>query len=454
MTVDLYLHNGLIVTEESVAKGGLVVDQGKVVEIVSTNAKVVANQIIDLNGKVLLPGLVDGHVHFHAPGRDYWEGYITGSQAAAAGGVTTIIDMPLNGIPPTIDALKLQEKRDRIAHEPVVDYAHWAGLIPNNLSDLVGLHANGVVGFKCFMSGAATEEFTNVKDDTMYAGLLQARQLGSLVGVHAENFELIDSFEKKLHTEGRIDRLAWLESRPPVTELEAVHRALFWAKETGGKMHIVHTSIRSGIDMVTHAKNEGVNVTVETCPHFLTFTDQDFLIVGPELKCDPPLRSRETVEALWESLLAGEIDTVGSDHAPCTVAEKEEGLENIWKAWSGITGIQATLPVLLTEGVHKRGLKLNRLVKLIAGNPARIFGLYPRKGALLPGSDADFVIVDINQEWKMEKEEILSKNKHSPYVGFPFKGKVEQTYVRGQMVFDRGSITAEPGYGRLVLRNN
>jgi allantoinase len=206
--------------------------------------------------------------------------------------------------------------------------------------------------------------------------------------------------------------------------------------------------------LVTRAKKEGIKVTVETCPHYLVFADEDLLRVGPELKCDPPLRNRENVEALWESILVGEIDSIGSDHAPCTVEEKNEGLDDIWKAWAGITGIQATLPVLLTEGVHKRGLKLNTLAKLIAGNPARIFGLYPGKGALIPGSDADFVVVDLEQEWTMKKEQILSKNKHSPYIGYPFKGKVEQTYVRGKLVFDRGCITANPGYGRLVLRNS
>jgi allantoinase len=221
---------------------------------------------------------------------------------------------------------------------------------------------------------------------------------------------------------------------------------------TKGNLHIVHISIAKGIRAVEEAKKRGVSVTAETCPHYLTLDQDDFVRLGPVAKCAPPLRTRQEVDALWECVLAGLVDTIASDHSPCTWDEKAAGMTNIWKGWGGISGIQTMLPAIITEGVHKRGLPLTALVRMMSSNPARIFGLYPQKGALQPGSDADFVVVDLDKEWTLTTNDLFYKNKHSPYVGYTFKGKVEQTYIRGKQVYKDGMIVVEPGYGKALRR--
>lgn len=452
MKPDLYLKNGLIVTEERIFSGGIVVAHGKIVELVSDEAEVEASEVIDLQGKVVLPGLVDDHVHFNEPGRTHWEGYRTGSMAAAAGGVTTILEMPLNAIPPSIDKDKLAIKRQAIQNESVVDYAHWGGLVDNNLDALEGLHKDGVVGFKAFMSASGVE-FERVNDDVLYAGLLRTRELGNVIGVHAENEFVTSLLGRQLRESGRVDRAAWSESRPPSTELEAILRAIYWAKVAEGNLHIVHVTLADGIRAADKAKQEGVHVTVETCPHYLFFDEDDFIRLGPVAKCAPPLRSRKEVEELWECVLEGKVDTIASDHSPCSWADKEPGLQNIWNAWGGISGVQTMLPAILTEGVHKRGLPLTDLVRMMSANPARIFGLYPQKGSLLPGTDADLVVVDLEKEWRLTKNDLFYKNKHSPYMDYSFRGAVVQTIIRGVTVYQEGKITVSPGFGRLLLRN-
>lgn len=452
MQADLYLKNGLVVTEDTTFQGGVVVGQGKITQLVAGDIPVKAAETIDLRGKTVLPGLIDDHVHFNEPGREHWEGYRTGSMAAAAGGITTVMDMPLNASPPSIDRDKLLHKRRAVKAEAVIDYAHWGGLVDNNLADLAGLHEEGVIGFKAFMSASGVD-FERVNDDVLYAGLLRAREFGNLVAVHAESEHVTALLGRQLRDAGRTDRAAWSESRPPATELEAVNRAIYWAKVAASNLHVVHVTIAAGIRAAAQAKREGVNVTVETCPHYLFFDQNDFARIGPAAKCAPPIRSREEVDKLWDCVLTGLVDTIASDHSPCPWADKEPGLENIWQAWGGINGVQSMLPVMLTEGVHKRGLPLPALARMMVANPARIFGLYPQKGSLLPGSDADLVIVDLDKEWSLTVDDLLYKNKHSAYAGYSFKGAIERTIVRGTTVYQNGQITAEPGFGQLLRRN-
>jgi len=451
MKADLYLKNGRIVTEENSFIGGIVIRQGKISQLVAGEANIDATETIDLAGKVVLPGLVDDHVHFNEPGREHWEGYHTGSMAAAASGITTIMEMPLNATPPSIDRAKLLHKREAVKDKSVVDYGHWGGLVDNNLDALDELHAEGIIGYKAFMSASGVD-FERVNDDVLYAGLLKTRDLGNLLGVHAESEYVTGLLARQLQAAGRTDRAAWHESRPPATELEAIRRAIYWADVAGGNLHIVHVTIADGIRAVAEAKRAGVNVTVETCPHYLFFDHDDFIRIGPAAKCAPPLRSRDDVESLWQCVLDGLVDTIASDHSPCPWADKEPGMDNIWQAWGGISGVQSMLPVLLTEGVHKRGLSLPELVRMMSANPARIFGLYPQKGSLLPGADADVTIIDLDKEWTLTVDDLLYKNKHSAYVGYTFKGAVERTIVRGQTVSLEGRILAEPGYGQLVRR--
>ena len=453
MSADLYLKNAQVVTENAAFPGGVLVDSGKIAQVVSGAAEIDAAEVIDLNGKLLLPGVVDGHVHFNQPGRDHWEGYRTGSMAAAAGGVTTVLDMPLNATPPTINKGLLERKRQVVEHEAVVDYAHWGGLVDNNLEELAGMNAEGVVGFKAFMSNSGVD-FARLDDDLIYAGLLKMKQLGSLIGMHAENEDVTAYLGQQLRMLGRTDRASWYESRPPETELEAIQRACFWAKATGGNLHIVHVSIPEGLRAIARARAEGAHVSAETCPHYLFFDHQDFERIGPAAKCAPPIRSRETVEALWQCVKAGLVDTIGSDHSPCTWDEKARGMDNIWDAWGGISGLQLMLPALLTAGVHQRGLPLTHLVRMLSASPARLFGLYPQKGDIRPGTDADLVVVDPDREWTLSADQLLYKNKHSAYVGYSFHGMVVQTLVRGKTVYQDGKAVAEPGYGKLLYRSH
>lgn len=449
MSADYYLKNAQIATEENVFTGGIVIADGKIVQLVAGDVPVDAAQVIDLGGKHVLPGLVDAHVHLNEPGREETEGYRTGSMAAAAGGVTTVLDMPLNASPPTIDVANLQRKRAVAQSRSVVDYAHWGGLVNNNLAELDALNEEGVIGFKAFMSESGVD-FARIDDDVLMAALHRMVDLKNVVAVHAENEYVTRFLAEQLQRSGRTDAMAWPESRPTSQEIEAIARAIYWAGVTGGRLHIVHISNSGGVQQVTRAKGAGIAVTAETCPHYLFFDHTDFQRIGPAAKCAPPLRDLAEVEELWRCVLAGQVDIIASDHSPCQWAAKEAGQENIWKAWGGINGLQSGLAVLLTEGVHKRGLPLPDLVRMMCTNPARIFGLFPQKGTLLPGSDADLVVVDLEKEWTLTTDDLFYKNKHSAYVGTTFRGAIEQTYLRGQPVYQNGQILVEPGYGKLV----
>jgi len=346
----------------------------------------------------------------------------------------------------------LEHKRQVVASQAVVDYGNWGGLVDNNLADLDAMNDDGVIGYKAFASASGVD-FERLNDDLIYAGLNKMREMGNLIGLHAENEWVCAYLSQGLKSAGRTDRAAWYESRPPFAELETVQRASYWAKVTGGNLHVVHVSIADGIRSIAEARQAGVHVTAETCPHYLFFDHQDFERIGPAAKCAPPLRSRQDVEALWECVLGGLVDTIGSDHSPCTWDEKEKGLENIWKAWGGISGVQLTLPVLISEGVNKRGLELPALARMLSYNPARLFGLYPQKGTIQVGADADLAVVDLNKEWTLSSEQLFYKNKFSAYVGSTFKGQVKRTLVRGKTVYQDGRIVAQPGYGKLLRRS-
>lgn len=453
MSLDRYLRNATVVTENDTFSGGIFIDSGKIVEILPGSPDIPASRVDNLRGKVIMPGLVDSHVHLNEPGRTEWEGYLTGSMAAASGGITTFLDMPLNCVPYTTNRHALLEKRNEVIRKSVIDYGFWGGLVDDNLAELPGLAEEGVIGFKAFMSDSGVD-FRYIQDDLLCEGLAWIQKNEHILGVHALNQSFSSYRMKRFIQAGRLDRKAWCETFPPDSELEAILRAIYWAKVTGGRLHIVHVSIAEGLRAIAAAREAGVPVSGETCPHYLFLDEDDFERIGPAAKCAPPLRTRDEVEALWECLAKGYVDLVASDHSPCTWAEKEKGLQNIWQAWGGISGLQTMLPVMLSEGYHKRNIPLPTLVRLMAGNPARFYGLYPQKGALMPGADADLVVIDLEKSWQLKTEGLLYRNPVSPYIGCTFTGQVVETIVRGATVFREGSVTVQPGYGLEVRRGS
>ncbi len=441
---DLYIRNGRVVTEEREFLGGVAVTGGRIARLVEGNSPLEALEEIDARGLLLLPGLVDAHVHFSEPGRGHWEGFETGSRAAAAGGVTSFVEMPLNAHPPTInaEALRLKQAAAAVSH---VDYALWGGLVEDNLADLADLQAGGVVGFKAFMVSAT--DFPRSDARIMREGMAQIAGFGSFLAVHAEDEEMTGRLTMALRAAGRTDRAAWGEARPIAAELTAIDEAIGLAEATGARLHIVHVSCAEGIDRISAAKARGVAVTSETCAHYLFFDETDLERLGPVAKCAPPLRAPAEREALWDRVLAGAVDVITSDHSPCLWEEKTAGDADIFEAWGGISGVQSTLPALLTEGVAKRGLPLSDLVRMTAANPARLFGLYPKKGSLSAGADADLVLVDPDRRFTLQAADLEYRNPHSAYVGAQFLGSVQKTISRGLTVFDGGRIIGPAGHG-------
>ena len=454
MKPDLLIINGTVVTHTGMVQADLAVHGGKIVGILSPTGSPQAEEVIDAKGMLVLPGVIDSHVHFNEPGRETWEGFETGSKSAAAGGITTFIDMPLNSSPCTVNGSELKRKIEKGEKHSVVDFGLWGGATPENMDCLEELDQGGVLGFKAFMSNSGIDEFMHIDDGDLVEILHRLGKMGQVLGLHAENDVITTHLVKKLRAAGRVDRKAFLESRPPLAEEEAVHRALFIAARTapGTSLHFLHTTLSSNMEAVHQAKRKGLKVTVETCPHYLALTDKDFLHLGPVAKCAPPIRSEEEVHSLWNSVKNGRVDMIGSDHSPCTLDLKEKGNQNIWEAWGGISGVQTMLPLLYSEGVVKRNLPLPLLVRMLSYAPSRLFGLFPRKGALQPGSDADIVIFDPHQKWVIEREGLFYQNKHSPFIGMAVTGAVVTTLLGGKFVYQKGEIVAPPGTGRFLPR--
>ncbi len=438
---DLAIVNARIVGEDRDGVGGLAVKDGRIAAILDRAAVPDAAETIDAAGRVLMPGLVDAHVHFSEPGRGHWEGFETGSHAAAAGGITTFVEMPLNAHPPTINAEALRLKKAE-AEKSIVDYALWGGLVDDNLADLEDLHAGGVAGFKAFMCTAT--DFPRIDARLMRAGMTAIAGFSSFLAVHAEDEVMTGRLAAALRAAGRRDRAAWGEARPITAELAAIDEAIGLAEETGARLHIVHVSSAAGIDRISAVKARGVAVTAETCPHYLFFDETDLERIGPLAKCAPPLRAPSEREALWERVLAGAVDVIASDHSSCLIEEKTAGDDDIFAAWGGISGLQSTLPVLLTEG-PKRGLSLSDIVRMTASNPARLFGFHPKKGSLTIGADADLVLVDPDAEFTLREDDLFYRNRHSAYCGATFRGRVDMTIARGTVVYRDGEIHPRRG---------
>jgi len=442
------VRGGLLVDELSAREADLVIADGKVSAIVPAG-KADAENVIDARGLHVLPGLVDAHVHFNEPGRTDWEGFLTGTSAAAAGGITTVCDMPLNSHPPTLDAASLAVKRQSVAEHAIVDYALWGGVIPDSISHLPELRDAGVVGVKGFLCDSGLAEYPPLDADVLREVMRRCADLRTLLALHAEDPNKTHQLGERMRREGRRAAMDWAAARPPSTEVDAVRMALDQTSATGARVHFVHISTGAAARLIAEARLGGLDVSVETCPHYLLLDVSDLERLGSFGKCAPPLRERAEVELLWEALLDGAIDLVASDHSPCPPEMKQT--EDIWSAWGGLAGVQTLLPALLTEGVSQRGLSLSRLVSLSSGVPARRLGLYPRKGVLEPGSDADFALLDLERGWTLRTEDVRTRWPVNPFIGRDFVGNVVATFVRGTEVWRDGAARVQPGFGHECL---
>jgi allantoinase len=384
---------------------------------------------IDARKLDVLPGVVDAHVHFNEPGRADWEGWATGTRALAAGGATACVEMPLNAHPPTIDGAAFDEKVAAARAQAVVDFALWGGLVPGDLDRLDELAERGVVGFKAFMCDSGIADFPAADADTLAAGMERAASLGLPVAVHAED-------PASLTTPVGTDWRAFVASRPVEAELRAIETAIGLAEQTGCALHVVHVSSARGVALVAAAAGRGVDVTCETCPHYLALTADDLDALGTRAKCAPPLRSPAERDALWDSLR--DVAFIASDHSPCPPAMKEGAFT---AAWGGIAGCQTLLPLLLDS----QRLDLATIAALTAASPARRLRL--AKGELRVGADADLVLVARDD---VHAPALHDRHGLSPFAGRPLRGRVLRTLVRGTTVFHDGRIVAEPPLGRLL----
>jgi len=444
--LDLILRGGTLVTHTELLRFDVGIADGKIVAL-EGNISGNADEEVDASGLHLFPGVIDSHVHFNEPGRADWEGFETGSRALAAGGGTMFFDMPLNAHPPTIDGQSFDEKLVAAEKKSLVDFAFWGGLVPGNLDKLEELSERGVIGFKAFMSDSGIEDFLRVEDSTLREGMKRAARLGNLVAVHAESEVMTRRLASERIARKQLSVRDYLDSRPVEAELDAILRAIDLAGETGCALHIVHVSSGAGVALVVEARGRGVNVSCETCPHYLALTADDMERLGAIAKCAPPLRSSGEQGDLWRHLEAGEIDTIGSDHSP-SPPEMKVG-RDFFKAWGGISGVQHAFPILLSESHFEREMALPLISRLTSFNVAKRFRLPKSKGHVAIGADADFAVIDMKQNLQITTDEMFYRHKQSPYAGRFLRGKVLQTILRGQTIFKDGQPVAKSP-GRLV----
>jgi allantoinase len=424
---DLVIRGGTVVTSSSIAVADVAMRGGRI-SAVGPNLDVDADQEIDASGLHVFPGGIDSHVHFDEPGRTEWETIANGSSALAAGGYTAFVDMPLNNLPVTIDGPAFDLKLDAAKRSSVVDFGFWGGLVPGNLDRLEELANRGVIGFKAFMCPSGIDEFPACDEKTLRDGMKRIAELDSILLVHAEDPS------KLLDPKGTTAR-DFLESRPWEAELSAVHEAIAWAREAGCRLHIVHVSWVPSAALIQVARENGADVSGETCPHYLLYSDEDLERLGGLGKCAPPFRSAGSLEALWTSLADGWLQMVVSDHSPSTL-ELKQG-ENFLRIWGGISGCQSTRQLLLAQN----RLDLQVIAALTSTNVAKRFGL-KHKGDVAPGFDADLWLVDLSHDDVVRKDDLLYRNPFSAHEGQRIRGRTVRTLVRGQTVFADGRPVA------------
>jgi allantoinase len=432
------IENGRILRQERIAKADVFIENGKI-ESIGVRKDTRVDRRINAKGRLILPGLVDGHAHLHDPAFTNREDFTTGTAAAAAGGITTVIEMVLTT--PVDSPGKVKAKVELGRRRSLIDFSLHAGMMNlRNLSNIAAIAALGVRSFKTF-----TCKPYYADDHTLMSLMRETSMQDSILNVHAEDERIGNENFDRLTSDGRKDPMAHTEWKPNVAEERAVRKTVEFSRQLKARLHISHMSTREGINIVRRNKRLRVRVTAETCPHYLTFTRQDMRKQGPYLKMNPSLKGPRDVLALWRGLRDGTIDIVTSEHAPGERAEKEVGWTDIWKAWGGVPAIETMLPVMLSEGVNKKRISLATLQRICCETPAKIFGLFPRKGTLQKGADADLVIIDLKIKRKVRAEDLHYKVGWTPYEGFTLKGWPILTMLRGEILCEDEQVIGKPG---------
>ena len=444
--MSLVVRGERVVLPGGVGAASIHIEDGRIVEIGAYSARPAGVREIDAGKLVVLPGLVDTHVHINDPGREDWEGFEHATRAAAAAGVTTVVDMPLNSIPATTSVEGFDAKALAAANRCHVDVGFWGGVIPGNAGALTSLAERGVLGFKCFLVPSGVDEFPAVDEHDLRSALPIVARLGLPLLVHAELPTLLappdtSADPRAYHT--------WLDSRPPESEIAAIRLCIELARDTHAAVHIVHLACAGALACLNDARRAGVPVTVETCPHYLTFTAEDVSDGATAFKCAPPIRRREHRERLWDALRSGEIDLVATDHSPAPAAMKCTSSGDFLRAWGGIASLQLGLASVWTQAVA-RGVSIESVARWMASAPARLAGLHHTKGSIAPGHDADLVLWDPDAETTVDSSALYHRHSLTPYEGMRLRGQVHRTWLRGELVFDGGGIS-RPASGRIVL---
>ncbi len=442
------IRSNRVVLPLGVRRASVHFDDGKILDVGEWDDIPPDANLIDAGDWVVMPGLVDSHVHVNEPGRTEWEGYETATRAAAAGGVTTIVDMPLNSIPATTTLNALEQKLDEAGGKCSVDVAFWGGVVPGNVDQLAPMVERGVRGFKCFLIHSGVDEFPHVTEADLKIAMPELARLKTVLLVHAELEGPVNTAAAAIAGSDPCSYNTFLLSRPRAAEDEAIALMVQLCRETGARVHIVHHSSSDSLDLLRQARAEGLPITVETCPHYLTFAAEDIEAGHTHFKCCPPVRERENREKLWQAVADGTIDMIVSDHSPCTPELKKQETGDFLDAWGGISALQFSLPVMWTN-FRSRGFTLLDLTRLMSEAPAKLAGLDDRKGKVAPGFDADIVVWDPDAAFTVDPELVYHRHKLTPYSGREVFGRVESVYVHGRSVYDRGKFASEPA-GKLI----
>ncbi|MCM3245779.1 MULTISPECIES: dihydroorotase family protein [Cytobacillus] len=459
--MDLILKNASIPQGDRQVLTNILVNEGKIVGYTNDISFLNAARVIDIKRKLVVPGCIDPHTHFMDPGFTHRETFATGSRSAAAGGLTTIIDMPCCSKPSVRDGESFNKKIGPIRDQAYIDYCFWGGMTGEDaregwIDNIYPQIDQGVVAFKVYMT-PSVPTFPKVSDAEMLEIFRNVAKTGLPIGVHAENYDICTFYSKKLEKEGRLDGPAWAEARSSLAEKVAIELILSFAEATDARVHVVHMSTKEGVELVKAAKKRGVKVTAETCPHYLVLNAKDSMSErGSYAKIAPPLRGKEDNESHWQALADGTIDFVGTDHAPYEIAtEKDYPGATIWNTFPGIPGVETMVPILVSEGLNKGRLSLSRFVEVTSRNAAIHYGIYPKKGSMEIGSDADFTVIDLEKEYVIDEQKTESMAKYNPLHGMKLKGKPVQTIIRGTVIFDEDKgIVGEAGYGEYVPRQS